>query len=176
MRSSTTKSFAIGMLAAALASTSAAAQEAGSRQTREYVQAAGESDTFEIMEAYTALAQSSDPKVTAFARDMIHEHNETSRKLGEATKGSGLKPPPMAVGASQSSFLATLQSARGREFDKDYWQQQALVHRSALMTAQQYTENGDNLAILRTANASIPMIRRHLAMAEQMVLSIRGGS
>ncbi|UAK25565.1 DUF4142 domain-containing protein [Sphingomonas nostoxanthinifaciens] len=173
---SITKSFAIALLVTALASTSATAQEAGSRQTREYVQAAGESDTFEIMEAQTALAQSSDPKVTAFGRDMIHDHGETSRKLSEAAEGAGLKPPPIAVGAGQSPFLAALQSARGREFDKTYWRQQALAHHSALTTAQQYADHGDSPAIREAANASIPMIRRHLAMAEHMVQSVESGS
>lgn len=176
MRMPTTKSFAIALLVVALASTSAAAQEAGSRQTREYVQTAKETDTFAIMEAYTALAQSSDTKVTAFARDMIRDHGETSRTLGEAAKRAGLKPPPITVSASQSPFLAALQSARGREFDKTYWRQQALVHRSALTTTQQYVDHGDNTAIREAANASILMIRRHLVMAERMVRALDHGS
>jgi putative membrane protein len=170
------KPIAIVILAAGLAVAPASAQEAGSRQTREFVQAAGESDTFEMMEAYTALAQSADPKVTAFAREMIHDHGESSRKLSEAATAAGLKPPPVAVGASQSPFLAALQSARGREFDETYWQQQALAHRSALTTTEQYAAGGDSPAIRAAASASLPMIRRHLALAEQMARSFEGGS
>lgn len=162
------KPIAIAILAAGLVVSPAAAQQAGSRQTREFIEAAGESDTFEIMEAYTALAQSSDAKVTTFARQMIRDHGESRRKLREAASGGGLKPPPMAVGAGQSPFLAALQSARGREFDKTYWQQQALAHRSALITTQRYSGQGDNPSIRAVASASLAMIRRHLAMAEQM--------
>jgi putative membrane protein len=170
------KPIAAAMLAFGLAATPAVAQETGSRQTREFVQAAVDSDTFEIMEAYTALAQSSDPKVTDFARQMIHDHSETSRKVREAATSAGLKPPPMAVGASQSPFLAALQSAQGREFDKIYWHQQALAHRSALTTIQEYAETGDNPPLREIASATVPIIRRHLAMAEQMAKTLENGS
>jgi putative membrane protein len=176
MMASAVKAIAATILSVGLAATPALAQGKGSRQTREFVQAAVESDTFEIMEAYTALAQSSDPKVKDFARQMIHDHGETSQKLSEAAMGTGLKPPPMAVGASQSPFLAALQSARGHDFDKTYWQQQALAHRSALITTQHYAERGDNTAIRDAATAAIPMIQRHLAMAEQMTRTLESGS
>jgi putative membrane protein len=152
------------------------AQDAASRETREYVQAAGESDTFEMMEAYSALAESRDPEVTAFAREMIRDHGDTSRKLREATASAGLAPPPTAVGASQSPFLASLQSTRGRDFDKTYWQQQTLAHHSALIVAQRYAASGDTPSVRRAAAAAVPIIRKHLAMAEQMRSKADAGS
>lgn len=170
----------IGMPAAWLLGTimlaPAHAQEPGSRQTREFVQMAGESDTFEIMEARTALAESKDPEVLAFARAMIRDHAETSKTLREATERAGLKPPPMAVGAGQSPFLAALQSLRGRDFDRAYWRQQALAHRSALVVEQRYAETGDTPVIRAAAAAAVPLIEQHLAMAERMSAGVEGGS
>ena len=146
----------------------AMAQEPGSRQTREFVQAAGESDTFEMMEAYTALAESHDPRVLDFARRMLHDHGETSRALGEATARAGLKPPPMAIGAGQAPFLAALQSLRGAAFDHGYWHQQALEHRAALIITQRYAAGGDTPTIRLAAAAAVPVIQSHLTMAERM--------
>jgi putative membrane protein len=160
---------------AGIAAGAAKAADPGDRQTREFIQAAGESDTFEIMEAHTALAQSRDPEVIAFAKQMIQDHGETSRRLSEVAIRAGLKPPPMAVGASQSPFLAALQSARGADFDRLYWQQQALAHRSALVTEQAYAAAGGVPAIRQTAAATIPMIQSHLAMAERMRLASKPG-
>ena len=161
-------------LLAGLALTPAAAQEPGSRQTREFVQAAGESDSFEIMEARAALAQSKDPQVIAFAQRMIRDHGETMGTLQKATARAGLKPPPMAVSAGQAPFLAALQSHRGREFDKLYWRQQLLAHRSALVVQQQYAATGDTPAIREAAAAAVPLIQSHLAMAEQMSAKLGG--
>lgn len=146
----------------------AAAQAPGSRQTREFVQQAGESDAFEVMEAYTALAESHDPQVLGFARRMIQDHGNTSLTLQQATARAGLEPPPKGLGAAQAPFLAALQSARGGEFDRMYWHQQALAHRSALVVEQRYAADGDTAAVRQVAAAAVPIIQAHLAMAEQM--------
>jgi len=173
-RMATGVAMGLGMMGALAAPVGA--QAPGSRQTRDYVQSAGESDTFEKMEAYSALAESRDPQVTAFARAMIRDHGKTSDALRDATAQAGLEPPPMAVGAAQSPFLASLQSARGRDFDKIYWQQQVLAHRAALTVTQQYAARGDVAAVRQTAMAAVPVIARHLAMAERMQAKAEGGS
>lgn len=164
--------FAIAALLAGLAPIPAVA-DPGSQQTREFVQAAAESDTFEMMESHTALVQSKDPGVVAFAKQMIRDHGESRSKLTQAAQRAGLKPPVMAVGASQSPLLAALQSARGPAFDKLYWEQQALAHRATLVTEQGYAAFGDVPAMRLMASAMIPMIRSHLAMAEKMTASAR---
>ncbi len=158
----------MALLAGATLASAATAQDPGSRQTREFVQQAGESDTFEIMESQSALAESKNPQVLAFAQQMIRDHTGTSQALRDATGRAGLKPPPMQVGAAQAPMLAALQSARGRDFDRVYWKQQALAHRSALTVEQQYAATGDTPAIRQTAAATVPIIQQHLAMAEQM--------
>jgi putative membrane protein len=144
------------------------AQTGGSAQTRDYVDAAGQSDAFEMLEADTALTQSSDPKVRAFAQQMLRDHGQLSQALGRATARAGVKPPPVSVGADQAPLLAALQSLHGAEFDRAYWKHQALAHRSALTTAQRYAAGGDSAPIREAASAALPIIAAHLTMAEQM--------
>ena len=146
-----------------------AAQPAGSRQTRDYVQAAGNTDAFERDEAATALAQSTNPQVLDFARMMIADHDQTTRALTAATARSGLAPPPMGVGSDLAPMLGALQSVRGPDFDKTYWRNQMLAHRSALVTTQMYATSGDDPAVRQAAAAALPIISAHLAMAEKMV-------
>ena len=99
---------------------------------------------------------------------MIRDHTGTSQALRDATARAGLRPPPMQVGAAQAPMLAALQSERGRDFDRVYWKQQALSHRSALVVEQGYAATGDTPAIRQTAAAAVPIIQSHLAMAERM--------
>ena len=146
----------------------AIAQDRGSRRTREFVEAAGQSDAFEILESRTALAESKDPQVRDFAERMIREHGGTAEALRQATAQSGLAPPPMQVGSGQAQFLAALQSMRGREFDRAYLRQQALAHRSALAVEQAYAASGDDPAVRQAAAAAVPVIAAHLAMAERL--------
>lgn len=108
-------------IAAALASTSAVGQKMGSASTRNYIEAAAQSDAFEMLEADTVLTQSADPQVRAFAQQMLRDHGQLGQALGQATASAGLEPPPMgAVGADQAPLLGALQSLRGPEFDRVY--------------------------------------------------------
>lgn len=160
------------IVAAAFAAAPALAQQKGSRMTRDYVAAAGQSDAFEMMEAETALTQSSDPQVRAFAQQMLRDHGQTSQTLRAATQRSGLRPPPMGLGADQAPLLAALQGVRGPAFDKMYWRHQVIGHTSALVTAQRYASTGDDPAVKQAAAAAVPIISGHLAEAERMA----GGS
>lgn len=156
-------------VAAAFVSTAAGAQKMGSALTRNYVEAAAQSDAFEMLEADTALTQSADPQVRAFAQQMLRDHAQLGQALAQATASAGLEPPPMGtVGADQAPLLGALQSLRGPEFDRVYWRHQALAHRSALTTTQRYAANGDTPVIRQAATAAVPIIAGHLAMAEQM--------
>ncbi len=155
------------LLAAALAG-AAWADDPGSKATRDYVAAAGQSDSFEMAEAQVALTASKDPQVRSYAQEMLRDHGQTSASLKDATARSGLKPPPEIVGADQAPLLAALQSAPAAEFSKTYWRHQALGHHSALTTTESYAANGDDAAVRQAANSALPIIRQHLAMAEKM--------
>ena len=159
---------------AAFALTPAAAEEPGSRQTREFVTAAGQSDAFEILEAQTVLGQSADPQVRAFAEQMIRDHEQMRNTLRNATVRAGLKPPPMGVGADQALMLSALQSQRGPDFDQTYVRHQALAHRSALTVEQAYAATGDDQTVRQAAAAATPTIASHLDMAEQMRAKLGG--
>lgn len=164
----------LAALSAAILATPAVAQEPGSRETRDFVQAAAQSDQFEIMEAQTALAQSADPQVRAFAQQMIQAHQQTSASLVQAATGAGLKPPKPGLAGDQSMFLAALQSQRGPDFDKTYVRQQVLAHSAALAVEQAYAASGDNAAIKQVAASTVPIISSHLQMAETMKASMGG--
>ena len=146
----------------------AVAQETGSRPTREFVQAAGQSDTFEIREAQTALAGTSDPQVRAYAQMMLRDHAATSRALQDAAAQARLEPPPMQVGDDQARMLNELQGLSGPDLDRAYWRHQALAHRSALTVEQAYAQGGDTPPVKRAAATAVPTIAAHLDQAERM--------
>jgi putative membrane protein len=150
------------------AASPAIGQEPGSRQTREFVQAASQSDHFEILEADTALTESRDPQIRAFAQQMLHDHRETARALSQAARTAGLPPPPPGISTDQSQMLNSLQGLRGRDFDHAYVRQQHLAHRSALVVEQTYATSGDSPPIRQAAASTVLVIESHLGMIEQM--------
>lgn len=158
-----------GVIAAALGAAvlaPAAAQEAGSRQSRDFVTAMANADAFEILEARTVLAQSASPAVRAFAETMITDHGTLDRALGEAVTKAGLRPPVMGVGADQAPLLGSLQGLTGAAFDRAYLEQQRLAHQSALIEAQAYAATGDDPAIRAFAATAASTISAHHATAD----------
>ena len=170
------KMFWSGVAIAALVAAPALAQKMGSALTRNYVEAAAQSDAFEMLEAETALTQSTDPQVRAFAQQMLRDHGQLDQALQQSAAKAGIEPPPQAVvGADQAPLLAALQGMRGPDVDRTYWRHQALAHRSALTTTQRYAAGGDDPVIRQAAAAAVPVIAGHLAMAERMQ-AMPGGS
>ncbi|TPG54074.1 DUF4142 domain-containing protein [Sphingomonas glacialis] len=147
----------------------AIAQETGSRQTRDFVQSLAQSDTFEILAAQSALAQSSDRDVRGFAQMMITDHTAMDRLLSDSAAKAGLAPPVKAIGADQALLLNGLGGLTGPEFDKTYLQQQALAHRSALAEAQTYAASGDNAVMRSVAKTAAQAISAHVAMVEPVL-------
>ena len=160
---------AAGLIAASLglAAASADAQEAGSRPTREFAQAAASSDQYEILAAETALTQSTNSEVRAFAARMLQDHQQLGQALRDAAVRSGLKPPEMAMSADQAQLLGALQSVSGNEFDTLYLKQQTLAHQSALAVEQMYAKSGDDPNLRQLANSAVPLISSHGEMAKE---------
>lgn len=137
-------------------------------QSRDFAQAAAASDAFEILEGQTAAVQSQDPRVRAFAQQMIQDHMRTSQALMQAVMKSGLPQPPMGLNQDQSHLLYGLQSLKGPEFDRLYATQQALAHQEAVTTIQGYAARGSDPNLKQAAMAALPLIQHHLEMAMQL--------
>jgi putative membrane protein len=143
--------------------------------TKDFLQAAAGSDQFEITEAQTALVQSRNPQVRAFAQEMIRDHEADAQALTRAATSSGLKPPTMSMSGDQSKLLSGLQGLTSRDFDKDYAKQQVLAHTEALVIVGGYADGGSDANVRHAATTAVPMIQHHLEMAQQLKASLGAG-
>ena len=160
------------MVAATLGGAGAWAAPPAPLPTKDFVQAATESDTFEIREAQTATTQSQDARIRAFAQEMIRDHTQTTQTLQQAAATAGLPPPPMALSGDQSMLLSSLQSQRGPDFDKTYVRHQILGHTQALTVERGYADGGSDAAVRRAASSAVPLIQHHLDMARKLCASM----
>ncbi|MGI4776531.1 MAG: DUF4142 domain-containing protein [Janthinobacterium lividum] len=141
---------------------------------QEFAQSAAQTDGYESAAAQTALAQSRSPQVRKFAEQMLADHARTGQAVRDAALASGLAPPEPHMGGDQMRFLASLQSLRGTEFDREYARQQVLVHTSALTTMRSYAAKGSDPNLRRAAVFALPIIDHHLQMARQMKDALGG--
>jgi putative membrane protein len=161
-------------IAAALVGRAAEAQDRIPPPPPYFAVAAAQSDQYEIVAAQDALAQSQNSKVRAFAQTMIDDHTKSREALRQAATASGLPAPPEAMDSDQAALLASLESLRGPDFDKTYAKQQVLAHGAALAVERSFASAGADPNLRRVARADVPMIRRHLELAQQMRAALGG--
>ncbi len=165
-------------IATAIAIVSATATSAQTRlvpSTKDFIAAAAQSDHFEILEARTALAQTHDPRVRAFAQEMISAHMRTSQDLQQAALKAGMGETPKGLGGDQQKLLIALQSQRGVTFNRVYIKQQAIAHQEALVLNQGYAAQGASADVQQAARSAVPIIQRHLQMAVRLRAELGDG-
>jgi putative membrane protein len=156
------------LLTASLAASGAMSQTPIPPSAADYAIAAAQSDQYEIQAGRVAIAQSHNPRIQAFARDMIADHTRTSEDLAKAAEASGLPSPPPSMSGDQTLMLAALQSQTGDEFDHTYIKQQVLAHDQALAVSRSYAAGGTDTNLRNFAKSITSLIQRHLGMANQI--------
>lgn len=151
-----------------------AEQQAPVLTTPEFVRAAAQSDEFEAQEGRLAQTQSDNAEIKAYGQKMITDHGRTTAELKAAIEKDGMAPPPpVTLTAEQYKMLAALKGLQGPAFDAEYVKQAVASHREALGLHEEYDLKGDNPAIKQASMMAVPMIKEHLRLADNMLLSMR---
>ena len=141
---------------------------------KDFVMAASQSDQYELLAATVAIAQSQDPKVRAFAQEMIQDHTGLREQLRLAALESKLPAPDLGISADQASLLSSLQSLRGHDFDKTYARQQELAHAQAVAVDKSFATSGADTLLRKAAQSILPSIEDHLKKARQLSADVGG--
>ena len=161
-------------LAFAVGCAGARAQTAIPPQPQDFAMDAAQSNQYEILAGYIAEIQGQDPRVHAFAEQMIRDHSRLSEELRKAVTASGLSAVPPSLSGDQSSLLGALQGLRGANFDKAYARQQVLTHTQAAAVADSFMTGGTDANLRKAAQSALPVIQDHLKMAQQLRTELGG--
>jgi putative membrane protein len=135
-------------------------------KTSDFVTEAATGDMFEIASSKLA-ASKTDGQVQAFAREMVTDHTKTSEELTPAAQQLNV-PLPSEMTSAQTGMLDKLRNLSGKDFSKQYLDDQVGAHKDAVSLFQRYSKNGDNPGLQAWANKTLPTLQHHLDMAEQL--------
>ena len=123
----------------------------------------------EIAEGKLATTKATNPKVKAFARQMVTDHTKTSSELkGLVGDGKVQATLPTALDSSHQSKLDKLKGATGKDFSSDYDSYQVSAHEDAVSLFERYAKGGDNTALKDWAGKTLPALKHHLDMAKEL--------
>ncbi len=133
-------------------------------KTADFVSEAATSDMFEIQSSKLAASKTTG-NVQSFANRMITDHNKTTSDLTGLAQGANI-PLPTQMTNSQQSMLTKLQGLEGKDFAKQYMDDQVSAHKDAVSLFQRYGNGGDNPKLKSWADQTLPTLQHHFDMAQ----------
>ena len=136
--------------------------------TQDFVTMAANSDMFEIQSSQL-VTQKSDNKDKAFAERMIKDHTETTNKMKSLVDGGKVKVNlPTKMDSAHEAKLDKLKKLDGKDFSKQYEDMQVSAHKDAVSLFERYGKGGDNAELKTFANETLPTLKEHLKMAQDL--------
>ena len=132
---------------------------------------ASSANQFELQSAQMALSASQNPAVRAFASTLMADHTAMGQQMAAAAAAAHLPPPPPVLLPADQAMLDQLRAAGpGYPFDQIFQQDQVQAHQQGIALMQNYAASGDVPALRTVATGEIPVMQKHLSMAQSLQL------
>ncbi|WP_295848311.1 DUF4142 domain-containing protein [Tardiphaga sp.] len=136
--------------------------------TADFVKEAAISDMFEIESSKLAQDKGSASE-QPFAAMMVTDHTRTSTELkGLVSSGKVKAEIPTSLDSAHQSKLDRLKGATGKGFSSDFNDYQISAHKDAVNLFERYAKSGDNADLKNWASKTLPALRHHLEMAQNL--------
>ncbi|MGY8668310.1 DUF4142 domain-containing protein [Bradyrhizobium sp. UFLA05-109] len=136
--------------------------------TADFVKEVAISDMFEI-ESSKLAEQKGNAQEKTFAQQMLTDHTKTSTELKQlVSSGKVQATAPTTLDSSHQSKLDKLKGASGKDFSSDYDSYQVSAHKDAVSLFERYANGGDNPELKNWAGKTLPALKHHLDMAQEL--------
>ena len=104
-----------------------------------------------------------------FASQMVADHTKTPTELkGLVSSGKVQAQLPTALDSSHQSKVNKLKAESGKDFSSDFDSMQVSAHKDAVSLFERYAKGGDNAGLKDWAGKTLPALKHHLEMAEDL--------
>ena len=100
---------------------------------------------------------------------MITDHTKTSSELKSMVSSGEVKAEiPASLDSSAQGKLDKLRDAKPEDFAGQYDPMQVSAHKDAVSLFERYAKGGDNSKLKDWAGKTLPALKHHLEMAQDM--------
>ena len=128
-------------------------------------------DMLEVALAKEAASKSTDKDVQNFANRLIQDDSKGYRQLEQLVQKDGLQVPDK-MGGNKQRKLQKFSSLHGRDFDRAYIRYEVKDHRKDMEEFAKEAKDGINPDLKNLASQTMPELRQHLSMAEDINLKM----
>ncbi|TJV31845.1 MAG: DUF4142 domain-containing protein, partial [Mesorhizobium sp.] len=140
---------------------------------QDFVDKAAVGGRFEVESSLSVLSKLDDQQVKQFAQKMIDDHGAANAKL-ESVAGDQKLKVPTQMDAKHKTDLEKLQSAKA-PVDEPYVEMQRTAHADAVKLFESYSRDGDNAALKSFAKDTVPTLKAHQQMVEDIASKMAAG-
>jgi len=138
----------------------------------DFVMKAGQAGLAEVALGNDASSMGKSDAVKHFGQRMATDHSGANEKLKAAAASGGFKVPG-EPSAEQKAFEMELKAMQGAAFDKAYASQAVKDHQGAVALFEEEANSGKDANLKAFASATLPTLREHLKMAEDLAASTK---
>lgn len=164
---------ALGLLVVLGVSALGSAQDEVTASAEEvlFIDAAAQTDIYEIAAARLAVGQAESPEVVAFAEAAIDAHTRTTVELLPLADDLGVTPTSDGSPAD-GVLLSELRGLTGSEFDAAYLEQQVRTHEGAVTVYTLSQDAVSDPALAAFIERTLPVLQEQLAEARALAGSL----
>lgn len=144
--------------------------------TQKFTTAAASGNTLEIETSRLALEKAQNADVKSFAQMMVDDHTKVGEQMKTTLQAAGLPSPPATMTPKHQDMADKLKAVGVAEFDTQYVAVQLKAHDEAINVFSNYAKSGDNAQLKQFAEATLPSLEKHKAMAEDLRSKVTGRS
>ena len=133
----------------------------------QFLDKALDANRFEVETGKLAQAKASDPKLKAFAAQMVTDHGKALSELQDVAKSLN-RPVPDKLNSLHQAKYDALQAKDGSGFDMSYKGEMKSGHAETLMMLQTHSSKVMDPKLKAWIDKTIPVVQHHKSMIDGM--------
>jgi putative membrane protein len=147
--------------------TGTVAGPAGAATAASFVTNAAIGGMYEVEAGRIAAERSGNARVKSLGQMMVTDHGKANDELKPIAAAANLTVPT-ALDQRHQGLIDNLRGASNEDFDRIYLQQQEAAHNETAALLESYGNVGDNDALKAWAAKTLPVVRGHQRMVDQL--------
>jgi putative membrane protein len=151
------------------------AQMNGQMEDHAFMKQAAEGGMAEVQMGQLAQQNGQSQQVKDFGQRMVTDHSKANDELKQLAQQQGVRLPDSPSGKEKAEYRR-LSKLHGDAFDDAYAKLMVKDHKSDIAEFQREADSGYTPAVKNWASQTLPTLKEHLQLAEQMKASENPGS
>lgn len=137
-----------------------------SKADKDFMVAAAKANMTEAHEGQMAESQGNADAVKSLGRTLEQDHTQAYQQLQALAQKTGVAIP-VGIDTAKNPTIKQLEHLKGPAFDKAFAKDEIATHRQAIAEFKREAEHGTDPEVKAFASQTIPVLEKHLSMAEQ---------